>query len=129
MGNVVPQAESTYSQISRSREVFSVLVEADSHDSVGSVEGLLHSVSVMDVNINVEDSLMVLEQLQNGEYNVIDVAETTGLGLLSVMESTRPVNGDVGSLFVQFYSGRHGTASRELAKLIEAIENRTILEK
>jgi chorismate synthase len=44
-------------EVSSSRKVFSVLVEGDSHDPVGGVEGFLHSVSVVDVNVDVENSL------------------------------------------------------------------------
>ena len=85
-------------EVARAGEVLSVLVEADSHDSVSGVEGLLHPVTVVDVNIYVEDSLVVLEELQDGEYNVIDVTESTGLGFLSVVKSTSPVDSDVCSL-------------------------------
>ena len=118
----------TYSQISSSREVLSVLVEADGHDSVRGIEGLLHAVPVMDVDIDVQDTLVIFEQLQDGENDVVDIAESTGLRLLSVVESASPVDGDVSRLLVQFDGGSHGPASRELAKLVEAIENRTILQ-
>lgn len=43
----------TNPQISSAREVFPILVERDSHDSVGGVEGLLHSITVVDVNVYV----------------------------------------------------------------------------
>ena len=95
---VLPTACSDVPEVSSPGEVLSVLVEADSHDSVSGVEGLLHPVTVVDVNIYVEDSLVVLEELQDGEYNVIDVTESTGLGFLSVVESTSPVDSDVCSL-------------------------------
>ena len=40
-------------------EVLPVLVEGDRHDPVGSVERLLDTVSVVDVDIHVEYSLVV----------------------------------------------------------------------
>ena len=36
------------------REELSVLVEANSHDSVSQVEGLLHPVAVVDVDVDVQ---------------------------------------------------------------------------
>lgn len=43
----------THPQVSSAREVFPILVKGDSHNSVCGVEGLLHSITVMDVNVNV----------------------------------------------------------------------------
>ena len=39
---------------------------------------------------------MELEELQDGENDVVDVAEPGGLALLGVVEAARPVDGDVG---------------------------------
>lgn len=49
----------TYPQISCAREVLSVLVEGNRHDTVCGVEGFLHTIAMMDVNIYVQDSLVV----------------------------------------------------------------------
>lgn len=43
-------------------EVLLKLMETDSHDSVGVVEGLLDSISVVDVDVQVEDSGVDLQQ-------------------------------------------------------------------
>lgn len=48
--------------------------------------------------------LSLLEQLEDGEDDVVDVAETRGLGLLGVVESSGPVDGDVCLLLVQLHS-------------------------
>lgn len=42
--------------VTRSGEKVTKLVERSGHDSVGGVEGLLNTVSVVDVNVNVEDT-------------------------------------------------------------------------
>lgn len=47
------------------------------------------------------ESSSSLQQLQDGEDNVVNVAETGGLGLLGVVESSSPVDGDVCLLLVQ----------------------------
>uniref|UniRef100_A0A3B3SMG2 Uncharacterized protein n=1 Tax=Paramormyrops kingsleyae TaxID=1676925 RepID=A0A3B3SMG2_9TELE len=46
----------------------------------------------------------LLQQLQNGQDDVVDVAEAGGLGLLGVMQPSRPVDGDVRLLLVQLDS-------------------------
>jgi hypothetical protein len=55
---VLALANTNVSQFAGAGEVFSVLVERNSHDSVGSVEGLLDTISVVDVDVDVEDSLV-----------------------------------------------------------------------
>lgn len=49
----------TYAKFASSWEELSVLVEADSHDSVGSVKGFLHTISVVEINIDVQNACMV----------------------------------------------------------------------
>lgn len=48
----------------------------------------------------------LLEQLEDGEHDVVDVAETRRLRLLGVVESSRPVDGDVGLLLVKLHRAR-----------------------
>jgi hypothetical protein len=45
-------------------------VEGDSHDSVGRVESLLDTVTVVNVDVNVEDSLLKAKELNNTENDV-----------------------------------------------------------
>lgn len=47
------------SHLSGSREELSVFVEAGRHDSVGRVERLFDAVSVVHINVDVEDSLVI----------------------------------------------------------------------
>ena len=61
-------------------------------DSLSDIE----EVTMMDINIQVQDSLVIFEQLQNCKHNVVGVAETTRLTLLSMMESSTPIDGDIG---------------------------------
>lgn len=67
-------------------------MEADSHDSVGVVEGFFDSVSMVDVNIEVQHAWVDLQQLQDAEDYVVDVAETTGLCFPGVVETAHPVD-------------------------------------
>lgn len=71
----------THPQVAGAGKVLPVLVKGHGHDAVRGVEGLLHSVAVMDVNVDVEHALVVLEQLQNGQHDVIHVAKSRRFAL------------------------------------------------
>jgi hypothetical protein len=45
------------------REIVFEFVEAACHDSVSQVECLFDSISMMDINVNIENSLESLQQL------------------------------------------------------------------
>lgn len=50
------------------------------HNTVRVVESLLDTVAMVNVNVNIKDSLVVLEQLEDAENAVIYVAKTGRLG-------------------------------------------------
>ena len=61
---VLPIMLADFMQCTRAREeILAVLVKWDTHASVGEVEGLLHSVSMMHVDIEVEHPWVDLQQL------------------------------------------------------------------
>jgi hypothetical protein len=39
-------------------EVLAVLVERNSHDAIGRVEGLFDTIAVVNINIDIKDSLL-----------------------------------------------------------------------
>lgn len=49
----------THPEVSSSWEVLAVLVEGDGHDPVGGVESLLHAVTVVNVDVDVQHPLVV----------------------------------------------------------------------
>ena len=61
-------------------------MEGHRHDSVGAQERFLHSISMMDVDVHIQHTLMVLEQLKNGQDYVIHITETGRLH--TVMDSS-----------------------------------------
>jgi hypothetical protein len=81
--------------VAGSWEVLLELVEGACHHSICQVEGLLDSVSMVDIDVDVEYSLVGFQQFQNGQHTIVDVAEAACLALFGVMEPARPVNGDV----------------------------------
>lgn len=78
--------------VASAREIILELMEGAGHDPIGEIEGLLNTISVVDIDVNVQHSLVSLEQLQNGKYAVVDIAKPRGLRLLGVMQSSRPVD-------------------------------------
>uniref|UniRef100_A0A8D3BG67 Uncharacterized protein n=1 Tax=Scophthalmus maximus TaxID=52904 RepID=A0A8D3BG67_SCOMX len=50
--------------------------------------------------------LGLLEQLEDGQDDVVNVAEARGLGLLGVVQSARPVDGDVRLLLVELHCSK-----------------------
>ena len=58
---LLDRANDTHPQVTSPRKVFTVLVERHSHDSVSGIEGLLDTITVMNVNVNVENTLVVPE--------------------------------------------------------------------
>ena len=126
-GVVLSVGVANVEDVAGTREVFAELVEADGHDAVGGVEGLLDAVAVVDVDVDVEDALVLLEELEDGQDAVVDVAKAGGLGLLGVMESAGPVDDDVGAVLVETAGAADGAGGVQLAELEEAVEDRTIL--
>lgn len=57
-------------EVSRSGEKLAVLVKRGRHDTIGRVERLLDSVSVVDVDVDVEDSRVIPQELEDTKYNV-----------------------------------------------------------
>jgi hypothetical protein len=45
-------------------------VERDRHNAIGGVESFFHTVTMVDVDINVENALLKPEELDDAENNV-----------------------------------------------------------
>ena len=114
-------------EVARAREELAVLVEGDGHHAVGGVEGLLDAVAVVDVDVDVQHPLMLLEQLEDGEHDVVRVAEARRLALLGVVQPARPVDRDVGLALVELDRPTNRPSYAGLTELRDAVEDRAIL--
>ena len=103
-------------------------MKGDGHDATGLVKCLLDAVAVVDVNVNVLDAGVDPETVEDGEVDVVDVAEARGLEALGVVESAGPVDGDVGLLGGDFAGTLHGGAGRVAAKVVEAVKDGTVID-
>ena len=102
-------------------------MEGDGHNPVCRVKGFLDAVAMMDVDVNVQYPLVILEQLQDGQYYVIDITEARCFRLLGVVEATSPVDGNIRRLLVQLHRRGNAAPARELAELVKPVKDGTIL--
>ncbi|KAJ6264428.1 Chromatin modification-related protein png1 [Drechslerella dactyloides] len=104
-----------------------VLVEGEGHDAVGGPEGLFDAVAVVDVDVDVEDARVVAEQLEDGQDDVIDVAEAGRLRFLSVVQAAAPVDGDVGLAVDELAGAVEGGAGVDAGKVEEAVKDGAVV--
>lgn len=83
-------------------EKVAILMKRDCHDSVRAIESLLDPIPMMHVNVNVENSIVILQQFQDSQYYVIDIAKPARLHLLGMMQPASPVNADIRRLMIEF---------------------------
>ena len=55
------------------------------HNSVSHIKGFLHTVTMMNIHIQVQYPLVVFEELKNRKDNIISVAKATCLTFFRVM--------------------------------------------
>lgn len=49
----------SHPQVPCSREVLSILVKGHCHHSVSGVEGFLHTISMVNINVDIQDPLVI----------------------------------------------------------------------
>mmetsp|Transcript_4330 Transcript_4330/g.13090 ORF Transcript_4330/g.13090 Transcript_4330/m.13090 type:complete len:341 (+) Transcript_4330:459-1481(+) len=101
-------------------------VKGHGHDAISDVECLLHSVAVVNINVDVQNPRKVLEELQNRKHDIVDVAESRGLRLLRVMKSTGPVDRYVCGARHELAHAVNRAGGILLAELVQAIKERTV---
>jgi hypothetical protein len=68
-------ANADVAKFARAWEIFAVLVERDRHNAVCRVEGFLNPVSVMDIDIDVKNSLFETEQFKDPKDDVLTASQ------------------------------------------------------
>lgn len=79
--------------------------------------------TVMEQKKSAAVRLSLLEQLEDGQDDVVDVAETRGLRLLGVVESTSPVDGDICLLLVQLHCSGWGKNKPTVAAFLSSLDS------
>jgi len=113
--------------ITRARKEIAILVERDRHHSVRTIERLFNTISVMDINVNVQNTMMELEKLQYCQHNVVRIAKPRGFGFLGVMQASSPIDCYVTKAMVQSHRSCQATTSVATTVVEEALERRAVL--
>jgi hypothetical protein len=66
-------ADTDIAELTGTREVFAVLVERNRHDTISRVEGLFDAIAVVNINIDIKNTLLETQQLKNSENNICQV--------------------------------------------------------
>lgn len=55
---------------------------------VSGVEGFLHAVPMVDIDVDIHHTRVILQEFQDTKDDVVDIAETGRLALLSVVQTS-----------------------------------------
>lgn len=108
------------------KELVTVLVERNGHDTVGDVESLLNPVAVVNINVNVKDAWVLLEELKDGKDDVIGVAEARRGSLLRMVQAAGPVDGNVRTAEHKVAGAIDAAACRDATKGEQPVEQRAV---
>ena len=67
---------------------FIVLVKRECHYTIRRPERLFYSVAMVYIDIDVQDTRMMEQQLKYGDYDIVDVAKSRCSRLFGMMEAT-----------------------------------------
>ena len=112
-----------FERVNESGGYLAVFVERERHDAISRPESLLYTVPMVYVDVDVKDARVVPQELQNREYDVVDIAEAGGLGLLGMMQPAGPVDCNEGLVVREFTSRVEGSTSVEGCVGVESVEN------
>jgi len=69
-------------------KVVAVLVERAGHHSVGRVECLLYAIAMVNIDIDVEHTRVLFEELEDAEHAVVDVTKPRRLSFLGMVKAS-----------------------------------------
>lgn len=67
---VLTLADTYISKFTSSRKVLAILVERHGHDAIGSIEGFLNTITVVDIDVDVENPLLESQEFEDAEDNI-----------------------------------------------------------
>ena len=110
-------------QAACTREEVSIFVEGDSQDAISCQEGLLNTIAMMTIDVDIEYALVCLEELKNTKDAIIDVAKATRFKLLCVVKSSSPIHSDVRLALCEFSTSKECPSCVSLAILIHVVKH------
>ena len=108
------------------KEIFIKLMKAHSHDSISMIESFLNSITMMNINIEVQHSRVNFQHLENAYHNIIDIAKSTCLCFFGMVITARPVDSYIRYTSKDNVSSVNASSSSKLTKMIEPLKPRTV---
>jgi hypothetical protein len=99
------------------------------HYPISSIKGLFNTIPMMNVNINIKDSLIIIKQLQDTQHNIINITKPTSFWLLSMMKPSRPIQNRLKPPLIQQVSPNHTRTTIHRTVFIQSIYHRAIITK
>ncbi len=65
------------------------------HDSIRQVKGLLDTISMVDIYINVDNSWVDKKKFKYCQNNIVYITKTTGLWFFGMMKPSSKINGNI----------------------------------
>ena len=62
--------------MSGSRKIVLEFMERTGHNPIGQVESFLNTVSVVDINIDVQYSLVSFQKFKDSQHAIVDIAKS-----------------------------------------------------
>eukprot|EP00967_Tisochrysis_lutea_P076162 scaffold102907_cov34-Tisochrysis_lutea.AAC.1 len=97
------------------------------HHPVSGIEGLLDSITMVDVDVEIEHARVVLQQMQDSKHNVIDVAEPGCLGSLRMVQPACPIDGNVGRACIKSHGTIDRTSRIQATIVVQPIKHRAVI--
>jgi hypothetical protein len=123
---ILARSVSRILHVSGSGEVFTKFMETACHDAIGTIESFFDAISVVNVNVYVQDAFVHLEQFEYGQDAIVDVTKAGCFGFFGVVESPGPIDDNVGRVFVETRRSPDRTGRVELTKFVQSIKDWTI---
>ena len=111
----------------REKVLLIIFMKRDGQNTISRPKSLFHPVTVVNIDVYIEYTRVVEEQLKDGENNIIDIAEARCFRLFGVVKAARPIYCDGGLVRGQFSSCVERGSGVKRAVLVEAIENRAVI--
>jgi hypothetical protein len=104
-----------------------LLVKGYSHDTVSCVKCLFDTIPMMNIDVNVQGSLVDSQKFQDSQDNIVDIAEPAGLDFLRMMQTSGPVYRNVAFLTIKTGCTLHASTNADPTEIKKIVKDWTII--
>lgn len=98
-------------------------MEGNSEDAISCQEGLLNTIAMMTIDVDIEYTLVCLEKLKNTKDAIIDIAKAACLKLFCVVKSSSPIHSDVRLTLCELSAGKERPSCVSLTIFIHVVKD------